>query len=468
MPEDRPVELRLLGEVRLRVGQSWVRCPDHGLRLLAVLALDGSQSRGRLADLLWATDTPRALHNLRMLLVKLRRLLGEHVGLLQDQGHHLRLDLGQLEVDVLRLTSAEVALEGTWREFMAGHRTGGPEAWLEWAERTEARLLAHAPAPPREGRPPSPCPARRSRDRAEEARWAAQDQPQLAAAAAREALALSERGEGAALALDVLIHQAIERDEYALAQHYCQQALRATPTPLADLCYTAGYLADLLGDPVGGERLALLGLAHLPPGTSPALWYATIASTYDSRQDFRTARLWHELALQAARSHPSRAQHCGVLTFFLWHLNATGDSARAQLLAAEALEQGQFSMTAYVQQSLGTAQFRLGDPEEARQTLAANCTHAVSSLAVIAGALTARIHHRLGERDQAHGHLRRTLPLALVTEDGRARFEWAVAALTCDPRHWAIQAAACVRGARTNDPLVVRHYQRLRASVGTR
>lgn len=462
MSEGRPVGLRLLGGAALRVGEDWPRCPERALRLLAVLALDGPQPRLRLADLLWSGESGRVLHNLRMALYKVRRVLGESADVLTERGHQLHLDLARVEVDVLELTSADLALEGTWREFMAGHRADGPEQWLEWAERTEARLLGRGPPAPTRRRTP---PARRALDLGHEALGAArQDRPGEAEAAARAALDLTPRGEGAALALDVLTHQAIERDEYALAREYCGRALRATPEPQADICYTAGYLADLLGDPLRAERLALLGLAHLPPARSPALWYATVASAYDSRQDFRAARLWHELALQAARAAPSAQDHCGVLTFYLWHLNATGDSARAQMLAAEALDQGDFSMTAYVHQSLGTAQFRLGDLDEARQTLHANETHPVLSLRVIAASVQARILHRQGERGEARASLHRTLPLAQATEDGRARFEWAVAALTCAPREWAAEADACVQGAQTNDPLIVRHYQRLRAT----
>lgn len=153
-----------------------------------------------------------------------------------------------------------------------------------------------------------------------------------------------------------------------------------------------------------------------------------------------------------------------MLTFYLWHLNATGDSARAQMLAAEALDQGDFSMTAHVHQSLGTAQFRLGELDEALTTLHANETHPVLSLRVIAASVKARILHRRGDREGALALLRQTLPLVQATEDGRAGFEWAVAALTCAPREWAAHADACVQGARTNDPLIVGHYQRLRAT----
>ncbi|MPY67651.1 hypothetical protein F8S09_13315 [Deinococcus sp. SDU3-2] len=462
MSKGRPLGLRLLGGAALRVEEGWPRCPARALRLLAVLALDGPQPRRRVADLLWSGGSGRVLHNLRTTLYTLRRVLGQHADVLTERGHQLHLDLARVEVDVLGLTSADLALEGTWREFMAGHRADGPEQWLEWAERTEARLLGHLqPLPARRRTSPD----RRALDLGQEALGAARlDRPGEAEAAARAALDLTPRGEGAALALDVLTHQAIGRDEYALAREYCGRALRATPEPQADICYTAGYLADLTGEPVRAERLALLGLAHLAPARSPALWYATVASAHDSRQDFRAARLWHELALQAARAAPSAQDHCGVLTFYLWHLNATGDSARAQMLAAEALDQGDFSMTAYIHQSLGTAQFRLGELGEALHTLRVNASHPVLSLRVIAASLEARILHRQGEREEARALLHTTLPLAQATEDGRARFEWAVAALTCAPREWAAQADACVRGAQTNDPLIVQHYQRLQAT----
>ncbi|MDL2345468.1 hypothetical protein QOL99_15105 [Deinococcus sp. MIMF12] len=463
MSEGRPIGLDLLGGAALRVEGDWPRCPARGLRLLAVLALDGPQPRRQVADLLWSGGSGRVLHNLRTTLYSLRRVLGQHADVLTERGHQLHL--ARVEVDVLGLTSADLALEGTWREFMAGHRADGPEQWLEWAERTEMRLLGHLqPLPARRRLPP----VRQGLDLAQEALAAAQqDRPGEAESAAHAALTLTPRGEGAALALDVLTHQAIERDEYTLARDYCGRALRATPEPQPDICYTAGYLADLLGEPSRAEHLALLGLAHLAPGRSPALWYATVASAHDSRQDFRAARLWHELALQAARAAPSAQDHCGVLTFYLWHLNATGDSARAQMLAAEALDQGDFSMTAYIHQSLGTAQFRLGELGEALRTLQVNRTHPVLSLRVIAASLEARILHRQGDREGAQALLRGTLPLARTTEDGRARFEWAVAALTCAPREWAAQADACVRGAQTNDPLIVRQYQRLRAGLPT-
>ncbi|SMB77748.1 AfsR/SARP family transcriptional regulator [Deinococcus hopiensis] len=133
--------LRLLGRPRLQLGESKIALGGGALRVLAVLALDGPQSRAQLADTLWEGTTTQVLQNLRVALTDLRRCLTVQPNLVQEVDASLTLDLSQIHVDVLCPPRDLDALLPFWAEFMVGFRHKGCEAWLEWAEQTEMRLL---------------------------------------------------------------------------------------------------------------------------------------------------------------------------------------------------------------------------------------------------------------------------------------------------------------------------------------
>lgn len=128
--------LRLLGPPQLLRGDQSLRCTGGGLRLLALLALDGPQTRLHLADLLWDGSTSDVLRHLRVTLSGLRRTLGPDADVLGQDGPRLALDVTRVAVDALHA--------GTGGQenfiFMAGYRHRGSEAWLEWATATEQRL----------------------------------------------------------------------------------------------------------------------------------------------------------------------------------------------------------------------------------------------------------------------------------------------------------------------------------------
>lgn len=133
--------LQLLGQPQLCLDEVPLPCRGMGLRLLAILALEGASERLKLADLLWETTTSKALHNLRMTVHQLGLCLGEHSAVLRRHPTFLELDLQQLRVDVLSAPTHPEALLTHWQDFMPGQRSRGSEAWMEWAQRTEDRLM---------------------------------------------------------------------------------------------------------------------------------------------------------------------------------------------------------------------------------------------------------------------------------------------------------------------------------------
>lgn len=128
------LSLRLFGTPQLRRGDQCLRCTGGGLRLLALLALDGPQTRLHLASLLWDGPTAHVLRHLRVTLSGLRRTLGADADVLGQEGTRLTLDVTRVEVDALH------AGAGGLENFMAGYRHRGSEAWLDWAAATEQRL----------------------------------------------------------------------------------------------------------------------------------------------------------------------------------------------------------------------------------------------------------------------------------------------------------------------------------------
>ena len=418
------LHLRLLGHPELRHEQEILKCNTSSLRLLAVLALDGPQDRLTLADLLWDAPTTRALHNLRMTLCKLRRTLAEHAGILQEDRGLLFLDLQRMHVDALQNDPLRVNPP----QFMAGHRTHGSERWLEWAEQQDQQR--------RQSRP-------------------------------RHAQPFQQLDTSHHLQLQA--REALENDQLNLAQGYIEQAMQGHIT--SEVLYTAAYLTDLQGHAQQAELLARESLAQLHPTQSPACIYALIGGTYDTRGEHHAARLWHELALEAARRARQPEVFCEMASFFTWHLNVTGNHERAAALGNEALQQGEFSTTTpYIRNSLAIAEAQLGRVEQALNTFRSQQQHQVSSLSIIAQVRSARIHAQLGQRAQAQILLERTYPAVQRNEEGRARFEWATAALLIDPATWYVQASTCVQNVITNDSVIMAEYRRVsdRLSIPSR
>ncbi|RJF72293.1 hypothetical protein D3875_12775 [Deinococcus cavernae] len=500
------LHLYLFGSPALRRAsdQQLVPCTTNALRLLAVLALDGPQSRLNVADLLWDAPTSRALHNLRMTLYQLRRTLAEHVSVLQENGGLLALDLQYVQVDARHGTQASAFGRP---EFMAGHRTRGSERWLEWANEHEEKLQKYMPElvptpqidlaltqaiptgvprsqltpalsisvpPTQQGqattrRPTSTSSTGSGRGRPgslsllyalDAAAEMDSGQYHVAAQAAQYALNLCPTGEGAALAHDTLAYIALDNDEFQAAIQHVKQGFQAHTDPPWELFYTAASLADMQGQYARAEQLTMQGLKVLRLHSSPALLQAVTASTYDTRGDFVTARRWHEWALESARHWPRPQQHCGVVTFYLWHLNATQDITRTHALGLEALDLGQFTMTPYVHNSLGTAALLRHEPELALQHLSPQ-THHTGTVQIIALTKSALAYHALGASEQAHACLSASEPLAAHNEDGRAHYEWAVAALTIGHQEYLSRATRMVQGQVTNDSVLVKRYHRL-------
>lgn len=161
--------LQLRGQARLRrSGES-----DHVLErrdaaLLAVLVVEGPQSRTRLARLLWPDAEPsRALNNLRQRLFRLRRAAGtavvtggETVSLDQAVGHDLTPDMDDSDADLLAthdysdneaLAERIEAMRVHWRHRRAERQQAQAQRHedageLELALPLAERLVARQPA----------------------------------------------------------------------------------------------------------------------------------------------------------------------------------------------------------------------------------------------------------------------------------------------------------------------------------
>jgi DNA-binding SARP family transcriptional activator len=139
--------LKLLGipEVEAQDGNQVEGIPSLGLGVLAYLSLDPRRhTRDHLASLLWAkAPRSRALHSLRQLLSKVRRLLP---GVPLVDGDFVKVDASRLSVDVLafenevRWGRPEPAL-GLWRgPFMEGWGRGVSWELEDWVDRKGASL----------------------------------------------------------------------------------------------------------------------------------------------------------------------------------------------------------------------------------------------------------------------------------------------------------------------------------------
>lgn len=146
------LELRLFGGgVVLSQGQLVPLATRKALALLAFLALEGTTTRGQLADLLWSNlDETAARSNLRKELFRLREtVLSDY---LQSTGSNVGLNNFTSDVTqfmALANQNDETALEFVQGQFLAGlelSQSSAFEVWLEQRreifQQTMARLLA--------------------------------------------------------------------------------------------------------------------------------------------------------------------------------------------------------------------------------------------------------------------------------------------------------------------------------------
>jgi DNA-binding SARP family transcriptional activator/predicted ATPase len=144
------LELRLLGPPALRLAGAEISPPTRkSLALLAYLALEGSQPRGKLADLLWSDlDEDAARKNLRKELFRLRGSPLEPFIHTPDD----RIELIGVEVDARRFATSTEADESTALEhyhggLLEGFNVPGAtgfEDWLETSREHFSSLLVRA------------------------------------------------------------------------------------------------------------------------------------------------------------------------------------------------------------------------------------------------------------------------------------------------------------------------------------
>jgi DNA-binding SARP family transcriptional activator/predicted ATPase len=144
------LELRLLGPPALRLAGAEISPPTRkSLALLAYLALEGSQPRGKLADLLWSDlDEDAARKNLRKELFRLRSSpLEPFIHTPED-----RIELIGFDVDALRFANSTeandaIALEHHHGGLLEGFNVPGAtgfEDWLETSREHFSSLLVRA------------------------------------------------------------------------------------------------------------------------------------------------------------------------------------------------------------------------------------------------------------------------------------------------------------------------------------
>ncbi len=144
------LELRLLGPPAIRLAGAEISPPTRkSLALLAYLALEGSQPRGKLADLLWSDlDEDAARKNLRKELFRLRGSPLEPFIHTPDD----RIELIGVEVDARRFANSTEADESTALEhhhggLLEGFNVPGAigfEDWLETSREHFSSLLVRA------------------------------------------------------------------------------------------------------------------------------------------------------------------------------------------------------------------------------------------------------------------------------------------------------------------------------------
>ena len=137
------LELRLLGPPAIHLAGIEISPPTRkSLALLAYLALEGSQSRGKLADLLWSNlDEDGARKNLRKELFRLRGSpLEPFIRTPED-----RVELIGVEIDAQRFahsTESEDAnaLEHHAGGLLEGFNVSGAVGFEDWLEASRERF----------------------------------------------------------------------------------------------------------------------------------------------------------------------------------------------------------------------------------------------------------------------------------------------------------------------------------------
>ncbi|PYE53907.1 DNA-binding SARP family transcriptional activator [Deinococcus yavapaiensis KR-236] len=281
---------------------------------------------------------------------------------------------------------------------------------------------------------------------------------------ARQILQRHSKGLTAALAMDVLANLAIDQGQYHRGRHLAERALTLVDEPTSEVAFTAAYSNVILGVHDRAASIARGALRTLPALDSPAMLYAILARVGDATQQYRAARHWHELALQAARQHDDPFVLPQVISFMLWHFNITGDPQRSLSLARDGLMYGAPTFSSHLVNALGFSHLLRRDFETAFEAFApqresVNVTGAATSWTCSALAL-----HWMGESHEAERALRISQELLPLTDNGNVKFEWAAAALTIDPLQWAVNAEENVRGVVSSDPTVPQWYERLKAT----
>jgi DNA-binding SARP family transcriptional activator/tetratricopeptide (TPR) repeat protein len=143
------LELSLLGAARVRMnGLDVSLATRKALGLLAFLALEGTTSRSKLADLLWSDmDEDAARNNLRKEVFRLRETALRDF--LDVSASSLALTNVQIDVHVFLEAEDDTALEVYNGDFLAGVEISGASAFEDWLEAKRelfknrfARLLA--------------------------------------------------------------------------------------------------------------------------------------------------------------------------------------------------------------------------------------------------------------------------------------------------------------------------------------
>jgi DNA-binding SARP family transcriptional activator len=143
------LELSLLGAARVRMnGLDVSLATRKALGLLAFLALEGTTSRSKLADLLWSDmDEDAARNNLRKEVFRLRETALRDF--LDVSASSLALTNVQIDVNVFLEAEDDTALEVYNGDFLAGVEISGASAFEDWLEAKRelfknrfARLLA--------------------------------------------------------------------------------------------------------------------------------------------------------------------------------------------------------------------------------------------------------------------------------------------------------------------------------------
>ncbi len=166
----KKLHIRLLGSLSIADvnGQDLTPTGRKAQALLAMLATgrDGRRTRAWLQSRLWSDRGPdQAAGSLRSCLYEIRSALSDHKSVLQTDRVNVRLDLGQVTVDVLDMTSIEwLSMVSQGVEFLEGLDVADEEFnhWLveqrqHWSQRSETpHQTAAQPTTPEDPRATKP------------------------------------------------------------------------------------------------------------------------------------------------------------------------------------------------------------------------------------------------------------------------------------------------------------------------